>query len=81
MALKWCMLLIALAAGECLEHKEGDLFLGAETRTQRLQNAEQEAFFFFLNVQCMHKVYRVFGASQQNSQTINEGDTSQTSIR
>lgn len=47
MALKWCMLLIALAAGECLEHKEGDLFLGAETRTQRLQNAEQEAFFFF----------------------------------
>lgn len=46
MALKWCMLLIALAAGECLEHKEGDLFLGAETRTQRLQNAEQEAFFF-----------------------------------
>lgn len=74
------MLLIALAAGECLEHKEGDLFLGAETRTQRLQNAEQEAFFF-LNVQCMHKVYRVFGASQQNSQTINEGDASQTSIR
>lgn len=45
MALKWCMLLIALA-GECLEHKEGDLFLGAETRTQRLQNAEQEAFSF-----------------------------------
>lgn len=29
----------------------------------------------------MHKVYQVFGASQQNSQTINEGDTSQTSIR
>lgn len=29
----------------------------------------------------MHKVYRVFGASQQNSQTINEGDASQTSIR
>lgn len=47
MPLKWCMLLIALAAGECLEHKEGDLFLGAETQTQRLQNAEQEAFFFF----------------------------------
>lgn len=79
MALKWCMLLIALAAGECLEHKEGDLFLGAETR--KASKCRARSFFFFINVQCMHKVYRVFGASQQNSQTINEGDASQTSIR
>lgn len=39
------MLLIALAAGECLEHKEGDLFLGAETRGFKMQS--KKLFFFF----------------------------------
>lgn len=45
------MLLNPSAAGECLEPKEEDRFLGAETRTQRLQNAEQEAFLLLLSVQ------------------------------